>query len=61
MKVRKLKISRLIQFRARNRAVQVPEIRLSGKWLLDIGFEQGKNVTVTVQNKKLIITLDEKS
>lgn len=61
MKVRKLKINRLVQFRARNRAVQVPEIRLSGKWLLDKGFEQGKNVTVTVQNKKLIITLDEKS
>lgn len=38
------------------RGVNVPEIRLCGKWLEDTGFECGQSVTVTLQQNKIIIT-----
>jgi toxic protein SymE len=36
-----------------------PEIRLSGKWLEELGFEPGQSVTVVCEEKKLFITLNE--
>lgn len=40
------------------RNVVFPEIRLCGKWLQDIGFECGQNVTVRHEKNKIIITVD---
>jgi hypothetical protein len=40
--------------------VIVPEIRLTGKWLRDIGFNEGNYVNVKIQNNKRIVTLDKK-
>lgn len=56
-KYRQLKV--LSKFRARRwDDVFVPEIRLIGKWLEELGFEQGKKVTVEQKKDKLIITLN---
>ena len=41
-----------------NRYVSFPEIRLSGKWLLDTGFSCGQTVTVKHSRNKIIITID---
>jgi toxic protein SymE len=43
--------------------VFVPEIRLEGKWLEELGFKIGKEVLVKQQRNKLTITLkkEEKS
>jgi len=38
-----------------------PEIRLCGKWLRDIGFDCGQNVTVQHEKSKIIITVDTKT
>jgi toxic protein SymE len=38
----------------------VPEIRLEGKWLQALGFEEGKEIKVKQQKNKLTITLAEK-
>ena len=34
----------------------VPEIRLEGKWLEELGFNVGEEVQIKMQRKKLIIT-----
>ena len=34
-----------------------PEIRLCGKWLQNIGFHIGKQMTVTHERNKIILTL----
>lgn len=39
--------------------IVVPEIKMEGKWLKDSGFEQGKYVSVEIQQNKLTITLNE--
>jgi len=39
--------------------IVVPEIKMEGKWLKDSGFEQGKYVSVDIQQNKLTITLNE--
>jgi len=41
-----------------NKYVSFPEIRLSGKWLLDTGFSCGQTVTVKHSRNKIIITID---
>lgn len=39
----------------------VPEIRLEGKWLAELGFQQGEHVQIEQQTEKLIITLIKQS
>ena len=52
---RKLKIHR--KFQARNWSdVVVPEIRLEGIWLEELGFNVGEDVQIELQKNKLIIT-----
>jgi len=55
---RSLKIQPDIKF---NRCSQtmVPVIRLSGVWLSELGFIPNRRVTITTENKLLIIRLDE--
>ncbi|TMU54848.1 SymE family type I addiction module toxin [Flagellimonas algicola] len=55
---RKLKIH--TKFRRRTWGhTTVPEIRLEGKWLEELGFEQGKTVKVIQENKVLVLILEE--
>lgn len=56
---RKLTVSYKFQNRAYQQMVMIPEIRLTGKWLKKSGFDEGLKVNVVVEEKKLIITLDE--
>lgn len=58
VKERNLKIYRRVKIYRWN-SKTIPEIRLQGKWLKDIGFIEGKRIKVKQQKKKLIITLDE--
>ena len=36
--------------------VTVPEIRLEGKWLAELGFVAGEHIQIEQQERKLIIT-----
>jgi toxic protein SymE len=54
---KQLKICEKYYSRENFRAVFFPEIRLAGKWLEDLGFECGEQVTVKYSEKKLEITL----
>lgn len=53
---RKLKIYEKLQPR-QWKYVPVPEIRLEGKWLKELGFEIGKEIVIKQQKNKLTITL----
>lgn len=55
---RKLKIHSKYKQRSW-RYITVPEIRLEGKWLNKLGFEEGKQVRIEQLKNKLIITLNE--
>jgi len=55
---RQAKIHQKYIRRADYRAVVFPEIRLCGKWLHEMGFECGKEVTVKVFKNKLEISLN---
>ena len=57
---RKLKIYQKHQPRDWRRYVVVPEIRLEGKWLKELGFEVGKEIEIKQQKNKLTITLTDK-
>ncbi|SMG19628.1 SymE family type I addiction module toxin [Arenibacter troitsensis] len=60
MKTKKLKIYQKFRTRAWD-SIVVPEIRLEGKWLQELGFEIGKEIEIKEQRNKLTITLtDEK-
>jgi len=49
------------KFRARTwDNTTVPEIRLEGKWLEALGFEEGKEIKIKQQKCKLTITLISK-
>lgn len=37
----------------------VPEIRLEGRWLEEVGFKKGARVKIQIEPRKLIITLDK--
>ncbi len=39
--------------------ITVPEIRLEGKWLNDLGFVEGRQVQIKLRKNKLIITLNK--
>ena len=54
-KERKLTVGYKFQNRAFHQLVQMPEIKLTGKWLKESGFEEGQQVKVIVQEKKLVI------
>ncbi|BEV04476.1 SymE family type I addiction module toxin [Chryseobacterium gambrini] len=58
MNSRKLKIYSRFQ-KSSNRLIIVPEIRLRGKWLDEIGFGEGKTVNIQQKKNKIIITVDE--
>lgn len=36
----------------------VPEIRLEGKWLAELGFKEGKMVKIEQMQNKLVITIN---
>ena len=52
---RKLRVGYKYQNRAFHQMVMIPEIKLTGKWLKESGFEEGQDVKVTVADKKLVI------
>jgi len=57
---RKLKIYQ--KYRARTRThTTVPEIRLEGIWLKELGFEIGKEIRVKQRKYKLTITLHDRN
>ena len=56
-RLRKLKIYQKQQAREWSKNVIVPEIRLEGKWLKELGFEIGKRIEIKQQKNKLTITL----
>lgn len=35
----------------------VPEIRLCGKWLRDIGFQSGNTINIETEERKITITI----
>lgn len=37
----------------------VPELRFSGKWLAELGFDYGSHVSLETSEGKIIIRLDE--
>lgn len=59
-KFRILKIYSKFRYRRWGNNYTVPEIRLEGQWLEQLGFEQGNEVLIEQKNNKLIITLKEK-
>ena len=56
-KFRILKIYSKFRYRRWGNNYTVPEIRLEGKWLEQLGFEQGNEVIIEQKNNKLIITV----
>jgi len=55
---RKLKIHKKFRSRTWDYTI-VPEIRLEGNWLKELGFEIGKQVKVEQHKHKLTITLQD--
>lgn len=39
-------------------SIALPEIRLSGRWLEDIGFVCGQPVMVLIEQKKITLTIE---
>ena len=56
-KIRNLTIYPKIRFRTWDR-ITVPEIRLQGIWLKNLGFKQGQQIKVEEHKNKLIITVN---
>lgn len=56
---RQLKIQSKHITRAYRRYIVFPEIRLSGRWLFDMGFRCGESVTVLHEKNKIIITAND--
>jgi toxic protein SymE len=56
---RTLKIHSKYQARRWGRGVSIPEIKLEGKWLEQLGFKQGHMVKVKQMKNKLTITLEK--
>jgi len=55
---RKLKIHSRFRTRRWDHTT-VPEIRLEGRWLEEVGFKEGKRVNIQIEPNKLTITLDK--
>lgn len=58
-KIRILKVHSKVRYRRWDNTT-VPEIRLEGKWLEQLGFEQGNEIIIKQNKKKLTITLKKK-
>ena len=56
-KFRILKIYSKFRYRRWGNNYTVPEIRLEGQWLEQLGFEQGNEVLIEQKKNKLIITM----
>lgn len=56
---RKLKIYQKFRCRSWDH-ITVPEIRLEGKWLIELGFEIGREIEVEQQKNRLTITLKDR-
>ncbi|MEM9000604.1 MAG: SymE family type I addiction module toxin [Bacteroidota bacterium] len=56
---RKLKVYQKFRSRTWDNTT-VPEIRLEGNWLKELGFEIGKEIKVAQKKNKLTITLTDK-
>jgi toxic protein SymE len=59
VEIRKIKVYRKFQKRA-NKFIEVPEIRLSGKWLNENKFTIGKVVSVSVSKNRIVVSTDKK-
>ncbi|MFN4946293.1 MAG: SymE family type I addiction module toxin [Chryseotalea sp.] len=59
VEIRKIKVYRKFQKRA-NKFIEVPEIRLTGKWLNQNGFITGKFVKVTISKNRIVLSTDKK-
>lgn len=57
-KSRKLKIYQKFQRTSSRQGKFIPEIRLCGKWLEDMGFDCGQRITVRLEDYRLIIEAD---
>lgn len=57
-KFRKLKIHSKFRTRTWDNTT-IPEIRLEGKWLDELGFKQGQTVIIEQEQNKLTIRLDK--
>lgn len=55
---RRVKIQSKHVLRAYNQQTSFPEIRLSGKWLQDAGFNSGQSVTILHEKNRIVITTD---
>lgn len=55
---RRLKIYQKFRSRTRDN-ITVPEIRLEGKWLKELGFEEGREIKIEQQMNKLTILLSD--
>ncbi|MET4140606.1 SymE family type I addiction module toxin [Pedobacter sp. UYP1] len=53
---RSLKIQSIIRINRRSRSI-IPEIKLSGHWLSEIGFTPDQRVNITMVNNALVIDL----
>ncbi len=53
--IRNLTVSHKSFGRVHRRLVFFPEIRLTGKWLLECGFEPGDKVLVTVRRNQITL------
>jgi len=58
---RRLKVISKVFPRDYNKYVIFPEIRLSGKWLKDLGFNCGQFVIVSHSKNKITITLQKEN
>lgn len=47
-----------VQSRRWGGGVSIPEIRLEGKWLDELGFKKGQTIIIKQEQNKLTITLD---
>ncbi|WP_237276426.1 SymE family type I addiction module toxin [Tenacibaculum ovolyticum] len=56
-KIRILKIYSKFRYRRWSNNYTVPEIRLEGKWLEELGFKQGNEVIIEQKKNKLTITV----
>jgi toxic protein SymE len=54
---RKLKIHSKFRTRRWDNTT-VPEIRLEGRWLEEVGFKEGERVKIHIEKNKLTITID---
>jgi toxic protein SymE len=39
---------------------RIPQIRLEGKWLEELGFETGRSFLITTKHGKIVIELEDK-